>query len=67
MINAEIRLIFKWTQDCVLKQKATRETKATIPAQGGTAAVDAVIAVNTPSDLKFNIIYCKLYVPVVTL
>ena len=67
MINAEIELILKWSQNCVLTEKVTRETKARIPPQGGNAAVPAVNAVNIPSNLKFNITDCRFYVPVVTL
>ena len=37
-------------------------------AEGDDPATEpAVNAINTPSDLKFNITGCKLYVPVVTL
>ena len=61
MINTEIELILKWSQNCVLTEKATRPHSV---AQGGE---DAVTAINTPSDLKFNISDCKLYVPVFTL
>ena len=67
LINAEIELILKWTQDCVLTEKATREAKARIPSQGGTAEVIAVNTITRPEDLKFSITDCKLYVPVVTL
>ena len=55
MINAEIQVILKWTQDCILTGKATREDIA----EGD--------AINRPKDLKFNIPDCKLYVLVVTL
>ena len=46
-----------------MTEKATGEEKAATlnPAQ------DRVPAVNLPSDLKFSITDCKLYVPVVTL
>ena len=47
-----------------MTEKATREHKA---AEAGPSALDEVSAINTPSDLKFNITDCKLYVPVVTL
>ena len=67
MINAEIELILKWTKDCVLTEKATREAKPLIPAQGDNAEVPAVPAINLPSDLKFSVTDCKIYVPVVTL
>ena len=61
MINAEIELTLKWSQNCVLTEEATREG---LPAERN---IDAVDAVNRPKDLKFNITDCKLYVPVVTL
>ena len=61
MINTEIELILKWSQNCVLTERAFR---AYSRAQGGQ---DEVNAINTLSDLKFNITDCKLYVPVVTL
>ena len=67
MINTEIELILKWSQNCVLTEKVFREGKDEIPAQGDDPLVTAVTAINTPSDLKFNITECKLYVPVVTL
>ena len=64
MINPEIKLILKWTQDCVLTEKAEREHKE---AKVGPLALNEVDAVNRPYDLKFNITDCKLYVPVVIL
>ena len=67
MINAEMELILKWTEDCVLTEKATREAKPLILAQAGNAEVPAVPAVNVPSDLKFSNTDCKVYVPVVNL
>ena len=67
LINAEIELILKWSQNCVLTETATGTAKKRIPAQGDNAKVLVVPAVNTPSDLNFNITDCKLYVPVVTL
>ena len=59
LINSEIELILKWTEDCVLTEKATREE---LPADKA-----AVNAINRPKDLKFSATDCKLYVPVVTL
>ena len=50
MINTEIKLILKWSQNCVLTEKLFREGKARIPAQGGNAKVPAVTAINTSSD-----------------
>ena len=64
LINSEIDLILKWTEDCVLTEKATREFKA---AEDGPPALDEVAAINRPKDLKFSVTDCKLYVPVVTL
>ena len=63
MINTEIELILKWSQNCVLTERVIREQKDATqnPAQ------DAVVGINTPSDLKFNITDRKLYVPIVTL
>ena len=63
LINSEIELILKWTEGCVLTEKATREFKA----QTQNPAQDAVSAINRPKDLKFSVTDCKLYVPVVTL
>ena len=64
LINSEIELILKWTEDCVLTEKATRDE---LPAVDDPAAEPAVNAINRPKDLKFNVADCKLYVPVVTL
>ena len=63
MINSEIELILKSNENCVLTEKDGREFKAATqnPVQ------PALPAVNVPSDLKFSITDCKLYVPVVTL
>ena len=61
LISSEIELILKWTEDCVLTEKATREFKA---AEDGPSALDEVPAINRPKDLKFSITDCKLYVPV---
>ena len=64
LINSEIKLILKWTEVCVLTEKATREFKA---AEDGPPALDEVPAINRQKNLKFSVIDCKLYVPVVTL
>ena len=64
LINSEIELILKWTEDCVLTEKATREE---FPAGDDPAAEPAINAINRPKDLKFSVTDCKLYVPVVTL
>ena len=47
-----------------MTEKATREAKDAVAC---APALDAAPAVNAPSNLKFNITDCKLYVPVVTL
>ena len=64
MINTEIELILKWSQNCVLTEKATREHLDAVP---GNIPAAAVTGIDTPSDLKFNIKDCKLYVLVETL
>ena len=64
LINAEIELILKWNQNCVLTEKAYR---VAIAKGDDPATEPAVNEINTPPDLKFNITDCKLYVPVVTL
>ena len=63
-INSEIELILKWTEDCVLTGKATREFRA---VEDGSPELDEVPVINRPKGLKFSVIDCKLYVPVVTL
>ena len=60
----QVELILKWSQNCVLTEKATREQK---DAEAGPPALDEVPAINIPSNLTFNVADCKLYVPVVTL
>ena len=64
LISSEIELILKWTEDCVLTEKVTKEFKA---AEDGPTALDEVAATSRPKDLKFRVIDYKLYVPVVTL
>ena len=65
MINTEIELILKWSQNCALTPKSTRNG---LPAGDAAAAVlPAADEINRSKDLKFNITDCKLYVPVVTL
>ena len=53
LINCEITLILSWYNECVLVGRAFR---------GPPAA-----AINSPTDTKFEITDCKLYVPVATL
>ena len=50
-----------------MTEKVIREGNNEIPIQDDNPLGPAVTAINTPSDLKFNITDCKLYVPVVTL
>ena len=64
IISSAIELILKWTEDCVLTGKATREFRA---AEDGPPALDEVPAINRPTDLEFSVTDCKLYVLVVTL
>ena len=63
-INSEIELILKWSEDCVLTEKVTRRGLA---AGDDDNTEPLVPAFNVPSDLKFSITDCKMYVPVVTL
>ena len=64
MINSEIELVLKWTEDCVLTQKATREPK---DREDGSPVLNPVAAINRPEDLKFSVTDCEMYVPVLTL
>ena len=61
LINCEINIILKWSENCVLTSKATRDA---VSAQGENPAVAAV---NNPANATFKIKDTKLYVPVVTL
>ena len=56
LINSEIELILKWTEDCVLTEIATREFKA---AEDGPPVLDEVHAINRPKDLKLSVTDCK--------
>ena len=62
--NFMFNLDLKWTEDCVLTEKPTREFRA---AEDGPPALDEVLAINRPKYLKFSVIDCKFYVPIVTL
>ena len=64
LINSEIELILKWTEGCVLTEKATREE---LPAGDDAGAAPAVNSISRPKDLKFSVTDYNLYVPVVTL
>ena len=60
LINCEITLILSWYEKCVLVGKALRNAPDPQP--------NPPIAANeSPTDAKFEITDCKLYVPVVTL
>ena len=61
LINCEINLDLRWSKNCVLTSKATRNQ---IAAEGGNPLVPAI---NNPANAEFNITDCKVYVPVVTL
>ena len=63
MINSKNELVLKWSEDCVLTGKATREA---IAEDEDPATEPAVNAINRPTNLKSNITDCKMYVPVVT-
>ena len=56
LINCEITLILSWYKECVLVGRAFI---------GPPAA--AANRINSPTEAKFEITDCKLYVPVVTL
>ena len=49
----EIELILKWSQNCALTEKAFRERNDQVACNIPAAAVTGI---DTPSDLKFNII-----------
>ena len=58
-INCEISVNLKWNKNCVLTSQATRDADPD--------ADSPVAAVNNPTNAKFDITDCKLYVSVVTL
>ena len=64
LINSEIELILKWTENCVLIEKSTREFRE---AEDGPPALDEMPAINRPKDLKLSVTGYKLYARVVTL
>ena len=59
LITSEINLILKWSENCVLTSKVTRD--ADPDADPGVAAID------NPTNAIFKITDTKLYIPVVTL
>ena len=64
MINAEIELILKWSKNCVLTGKTTRNEIA----EGNDPVLEPrVCPIESPTKLEFDITDCKIYVPVITL
>ena len=61
LINCEVSLNLKWSKNCVLTSKATRNI---IAAQGDQPLVNAI---NSPTNAVLDVTDCKLYIPVVTL
>ena len=61
LINFEVSLNLKWSKNCVLTSKATRNR---IAGQEDQLLVNAI---NNPTNAFFEGTDCKLYVPVVTL
>ena len=59
LINCEISLDLRWSKNCVLTSKPTREADL--------EADPAVVGINNPTNAVFEITDCKLYVPVVSL
>ena len=51
----------KWSKNCVLTNKGTRNR---IAAQGYQPLVNVI---NNPTNAEFNVTDCKLYAPVITL
>ena len=60
LINCEITLILSWYEKCVLVGKALRNAPDPQPNP-------PIATTESPTDAKFEITDCKLYVPVVTL
>ena len=60
LINCEITLILPWYEKCVLVGKTLRNALDPQPDP-------PIAAIECPTDAKFEITDCKLYVPVVTL
>ena len=60
LINCEVTLILSWYEKCVLVGKALRNAPDPQPDP-------PIAAIESPTDAKFKITNCKLYVPVVTL
>ena len=60
LINCEITLILPWYEKCVLVGKVLRNASDPQPNP-------PIAAIESPTDAKFEITDCKLYLPVVTL
>ena len=60
LINCEITLILSWYKECVLVGRALRNAPNPQPNP-------PIAAIESPTNAKFKITDCKLYVPVVTL
>ena len=61
---SEITLILSWYEKCVLVGKALRNAP---DPQPDPQPDPSIAAIESPTDAKFEITDCKLYVPVVTL
>ena len=59
LINCDVSLDLKWSENCVLTSKAYREADPD--------ADPAVVGINNPTNAEFTFTDCKLYVPVVSL
>ena len=60
LINCEITLVLSWCKECVLVGRALKNAPKPQPNP-------PIAATESPTDAKFEITDCKLYVPVVTL
>ena len=60
LINCEVSLDLSWNDKCVLVGRAYRAAPNPQPHP-------PIPAIESPTNLKFEITDCKLYVPVVTL
>ena len=61
MINSEIELVLKWTEDCVSTEKATRDAN---DREDGPPVLNPVAAINRPEDPTFNNVnrlFCWLF------
>ena len=59
LINCEINLILRWSENCALTSKATRD--------GDPDANPARATIDNPTNATFKTKDTKLYLPVVTL